>query len=265
MENTEAQVDETIHRRETNQLRNIARFFGHMLASEAIPWHVLSIIRLNEEETTSSSRIFIKILFQDLAEALGMKSLQAQLKDEILQPSFEGIFPMDEPRNTRFAINYFTSIGMGGLTESMRLHLQNAPKPAPLPLPKAESDSESASSYSSYSSYTGSSRSYSRSRSPSRSRPPRRRQFSLSRSRTPPQRHIAKDRDRISRASPGRAAINRRERGPPPRQGGRRARSYTSSDVSRSPSPRRSPRRRSPSYDSRNHSPPPRENRRRRS
>ncbi|KAK4694638.1 pre-mRNA-splicing factor CWC22, partial [Lecanoromycetidae sp. Uapishka_2] len=99
-------------------------------SSEAIPWHVLSVIHLNEEETTSSSRIFIKILFQDLAEALGMKTLQTRLKDEILRPAFEGIFPMDEPRNTRFAINYFTSIGMGGLTEEMRTHLQNVPKPA---------------------------------------------------------------------------------------------------------------------------------------
>lgn len=33
-----------------------------------------------------------------------------------LQPFFEGLFPRDNPRNTRFAINFFTSIGLGGLT-----------------------------------------------------------------------------------------------------------------------------------------------------
>lgn len=264
--NTDSELDETIHRRETNQLRNIARFFGHMLASEAIPWHVLSVIHLNQEETTSSSRIFIKILFQNLAEALGMKTLQARLKDEILRPFFGGIFPMDEPRNTRFAINYFTSIGMGGLTEEMRIHLQNAPKPAALPAPKVESDSESVSSYSSYSSYTGSSRSYSRSRSPSRSRPAaQRRQFSPSRSRTPPRRDSGKDRGRRSRTTPRREAGRDRERGAPPRQDGRRARSYTPSDNSRSPSARRSRKRRSPSYPSRSLTPPPRADRRRRS
>ena len=32
--------------------------------SDAIEWGVLSVIRLNEDDTTSSSRIFIKILFQ---------------------------------------------------------------------------------------------------------------------------------------------------------------------------------------------------------
>lgn len=172
---------DTIHRYETNRLRNIARFFGHLLSASAIGWHVLSSIHLNEEDTTSSSRIFIKILFQDLAEALGMATLQTRLKDDFLRSSYEGIFPMDNPRNTRFSINYFTSIGMGGLTEEMREHLKNAPKPA-VALPPAESESESESSVSSYSSYSSSSRSrsYSRSRSPSRDRYRRRRTRSRS-------------------------------------------------------------------------------------
>lgn len=52
------------HRLETNKLRNVARLFGHLLATDAIPWSVLGVIRLTEEDTTSSSRIFIKILFQ---------------------------------------------------------------------------------------------------------------------------------------------------------------------------------------------------------
>ncbi|RMD39961.1 hypothetical protein DV735_g5185, partial [Chaetothyriales sp. CBS 134920] len=105
-----AKYYDTIHRYETNRLRNIARFFGHLLSTDAIGWHVLSVIHLNEDETTSSSRIFIKILFQDLAEALGLPKLQERMRDEILRPSFDGLFPTDNPRNTRFSINYFTSI-----------------------------------------------------------------------------------------------------------------------------------------------------------
>ncbi|PQE30642.1 hypothetical protein CJF32_00008942 [Rutstroemia sp. NJR-2017a WRK4] len=115
-----AKYYDTIHRYETNRLRNIARFFGHLLSSDAIGWHVLSVVHLNEEETTSSSRIFIKILFQDLSEAMGMPKLQARLKDDVLRPYFEGLFPHDNPRNTRFSINYFTSIGMGAITEEMQ-------------------------------------------------------------------------------------------------------------------------------------------------
>lgn len=182
-ESSFAKYYDTIHRYETNRLRNIARFFGHMLSSDGVGWHVLSIIHLNEEETTSSSRIFIKILFQDLAEALGMSTLQARLKDDSLRSNYEGLFPRDSARNTRFSINYFTSIGMGGITEEMREHLKNAPKAAVVMAP-SESGSDSDSSVSSYSSYSSSSRSDSKSRSPSRSRDRRRRTRSRSFSRS---------------------------------------------------------------------------------
>ena len=53
-----------IHRLETNKLRNVAKFFAHLLHTDAIAWAVLSTIHLTEDATTSSSRIFIKILFQ---------------------------------------------------------------------------------------------------------------------------------------------------------------------------------------------------------
>lgn len=168
---------DTIHRYETNRLRNIARFFGHQLATDALGWHVLSVVHVNEEETTSSSRIFVKILFQDLAECMGMKKLRERLKDPFLQDAFAGLFPKDNPRNTRFSINYFTSIGMGEVTENMREHLKNGVAQAaivPPPVTKDDaSDIDSVSSESSYSSYTGSSRSRSRSKSyDSRSRTP---------------------------------------------------------------------------------------------
>ncbi|CAH0014312.1 unnamed protein product [Clonostachys rhizophaga] len=135
---------ETIHRYENNKLRNIAMLFGHMFAVDALGWHALSVIHLNEDETTSSSRIFIKILFQHIAEETGMPKLKAKLTDDMVRPNLEGLFPRDNPRNIRFSINYFTSIGMGLLTEESREYLQNMPKPA-LPAPAARDDSDSDS------------------------------------------------------------------------------------------------------------------------
>ncbi|EEY64831.1 nucampholin [Phytophthora infestans T30-4] len=117
-----------IHRLETNKLRNVAKLFAHLLFTDALPWTVFEYVRLNEEETTSSSRIFIKILCQELSEHLGMKTLKERFLDEIMQPTFAGLFPKDNPRNTRFAINFFTSIGLGGLTTDLREYLKNAPK-----------------------------------------------------------------------------------------------------------------------------------------
>lgn len=281
-----AKYYDTIHRYETNRLRIVAQFFGHLLSSDAIGWHVFSSIHLNEEETTSSSRIFIKILIEELAQGIGMKKLSERTKDDVLLPSLGGIFPIDDPRNTRFSINFFTAIGMGVLTEGMREYLKNMPKPALPALPAREptpSDrSRSVSSYSSYSSrsrspsrtrgrgrsYTrsptpprrgGRARSYSDSRSPSPA--PKRRATSTSLSRSPPPRRRRETSDSLSRS---RSPVRRRartssltpSRSPPPRRAARK------DSISRSRSPSysrsRSPPRRAARYtDSLSRSPPP--------
>jgi pre-mRNA-splicing factor CWC22 len=274
---------ENIHRYETNRLRIIAQLFGHLLATDAIEWHVFSVIKLNQEDTTSSSRIFIKILFEELGLNLGMNKLVHRFKDDMLQPSLAGIFPMDDPKNTRFAINYFTAIQMGVLTEGMREWLANLPKPELKPLPEPESDSESASSYSSYSSRSRSrtpprrvadrggrrdSYSSSDSGSDSRSPPPRSRRArspersgrgrrdsyssrsrSSSKSRSPPRRSVT-ERSRRHSSSPSRSPS--RSRSPPRR---RTVRNYSSS---RSRSPRRRRRGARDNSESHSRSPPPR-------
>lgn len=117
----------TIHRYETNRLRNIARFFGHQLATDAIPWTVFQTVKMNEDDTTSSSRIFIKILFQEVLEGMGLKKLTERFKEVNLEWSLAQMFPVDNPKNTRFSINFFTSIGLGAVTEGMREHLKRAP------------------------------------------------------------------------------------------------------------------------------------------
>ncbi|XP_075687269.1 pre-mRNA-splicing factor CWC22 homolog isoform X2 [Rhinoderma darwinii] len=147
---------ETIHRLETNKLRNVAKMFAHLLYTDSIPWSVLECINLSEETTTSSSRIFVKIFFQELCEYMGLPKLNARLKDMTLQPFFEGLLPMDNPKNTRFAINFFTSIGLGGLTDELREHLKNAPKIIMTQKQNVESSDSSSSESSSSSSESSS-------------------------------------------------------------------------------------------------------------
>ncbi|KAI9905013.1 hypothetical protein N3K66_001542 [Trichothecium roseum] len=271
-----AKYYDTIHRYENNKLRNIAQLFGHMFGVDALGWHCLSAIHLNEDETTSSSRIFIKILFQSIVEEVGIPKLKARMTDDSLRPHLEGLFPRENPRNIRFSINYFTSIGMGALTEESREWLQNMPKPA-LPAPADDSDSDSVSSYSSY---TRSSVSRSRSRTPrSRSRSPRSRSRSLSRSRSRGRRSVSDSPDGRQHRHRSRSYDSRSRsrsydsRSPSPRGHGRgrsysrsvtpaakRRRSSTAS-ISRSPDPRSRPRRaarsRSASYSSYSRSPTP--------
>lgn len=230
---------DTIHRYDANKLRNISRLFGHLLSSNAITWQVMRYIHLNEEETTSSSRIFIKILFQDLVEILGLKQLIQKMSDPANQVDYSGLFPLDDPKKTRFSINYFTSIGLGAVTESMRDHLKAASK-APVPVAEDDSDDDSRS----YSSYTGSSRTYSRSRSRSRS-VSRRRARSGSRStyesRDPKRgRSRARSYSRSTRATRSSYDSRSRSRSPNPRS---RARDSSSRTYSRSRTPRRHSRR----------------------
>ncbi|CAN8270031.1 unnamed protein product [Cochlearia groenlandica] len=110
----------TAHRLETNKLRNVAMFFAQLLAADALPWDVLACVRLTEEDTTSSSRIFVKTLFLKLCDQLGLKSLNEKLQDPTMEEKFESIFPKDHPKNTKFSINFFTSIGLGSITHKLR-------------------------------------------------------------------------------------------------------------------------------------------------
>jgi pre-mRNA-splicing factor CWC22 len=118
----------TVHRLETNKIRNIARLFAHLLANDAVRWDLWEYVRLNEEETTSSSRIFLKYLLQELAEHLGTKNLSARLMDPSIAEHTAGLFPASDvvsTRNTRFAINFFVAIGMPQLAEPLRTFLQH--------------------------------------------------------------------------------------------------------------------------------------------
>lgn len=148
----------TVHRLETNKLRNIGKFFAHLLYTDAVSWSILAEVRITEETTTSSSRIFIKVIFQELSEQWGIRKLMERFKEPSMQEYFQGLFPKDHPKNVRFAINYYTAIGLGVLTEDLRDFLeQMAKQPAPAAVEEEEESSSDSSSDSSSSSSDSSS------------------------------------------------------------------------------------------------------------
>ena len=59
---------------------------------------------------------------------------------------FEGLFPKDNPKNTRFAINFFTSIGLGGITDNIRDYLKTGQVKGIDSSDESESSDESSSS-----------------------------------------------------------------------------------------------------------------------
>lgn len=43
---------------------------------------------------------------------MGLEKLNKKFDDEDNKEYFEGLFPVDHPKNTRFAINFYTSCGV---------------------------------------------------------------------------------------------------------------------------------------------------------
>ena len=90
----------------------------------------LECVILTEKDTTSSNMVFTKILLQELYKDMGERALKAKFEypavgtEEGVGP-FRFMFPYaDSPENLTFAINFFTAIGLGSLTEKMRVRLQ---------------------------------------------------------------------------------------------------------------------------------------------
>lgn len=59
---------------------------------------------------------------------MGLEKLNERFQEESCQSYFQGLFNKEHPKNTRFCINFFTSIGLGALTEQLREFLANAQK-----------------------------------------------------------------------------------------------------------------------------------------
>jgi len=59
-----------------------------------------------------------------MSENMGLKTLAERFTDEEMEKYFEGLFPKDHPKNIKFAINFFTTIGLGALTVQLRKFLK---------------------------------------------------------------------------------------------------------------------------------------------
>lgn len=116
-----------IHKYETIKIKHLACLFSHLLYTKSISWIVMTCIRLTEETTTSSGRIFIKDIFLELSRLYGVEKFSnIILNNKSIFPYITGIFIKEESqKETRFCINFFTFIGLGPLTEDMRKYLEN--------------------------------------------------------------------------------------------------------------------------------------------
>uniref|UniRef100_A0A6V7JMI2 MI domain-containing protein n=1 Tax=Bracon brevicornis TaxID=1563983 RepID=A0A6V7JMI2_9HYME len=102
------------------ELKNMAKFFACLLSTNSISWNILSCIVMNEEDLTSFRRIFTTFLFQELIQCMGPTGIYNKLENLPLRNALTGLFPRENSRDTKFAVNFFASIGLNILTENHR-------------------------------------------------------------------------------------------------------------------------------------------------
>lgn len=117
-----------IHRYNISNLRNVARLYGHLFSSDSISWESFSLVRLSLRDTNASMRIFLKVLFQSISYNISVEWLRRRINARAFFNCFTTCFLRDEGTNVRFVINFFTSIGLHGLTYCQREYLRQLPQ-----------------------------------------------------------------------------------------------------------------------------------------
>lgn len=152
---------------DANAVRNLGRLFGHMFALDYLALDQLwEPLKLTAETTSAATRIFLKFVFQQFVEELGVTEVHRRVSDPAIAPLITGLFPEAGEDHLRYLINFFTAIGLGALTEDMRRRLEEE-EARGRDFSRSRSGSYSRSRSGSYS--RSNSRSYSRSRLYSRS------------------------------------------------------------------------------------------------
>ncbi|CAF3195421.1 unnamed protein product [Rotaria socialis] len=118
------------HHMENVKLSNVAKFFAHLLVTESISWNAFASIYLSNKNAISS-HVYLKHLFLELFEFFGFTKLKNHLTDPTLTDYFKGLFQHNNPEDARFCINFFTSIGLGRITDELREFIISNPIPAP--------------------------------------------------------------------------------------------------------------------------------------
>ncbi|KAL0370380.1 UNVERIFIED_CONTAM: Pre-splicing factor CWC22 [Sesamum angustifolium] len=103
-----------IHRLETNKLRNVAKFFAHLLGTDALPWHVLAYIRLTEEDTTSSSVFSSKFSSRNCRSTLEFACLMNVLAILACKTLLSLFFPGITPKTLGSPSTSSLRLGLGG-------------------------------------------------------------------------------------------------------------------------------------------------------
>ncbi|OHS97553.1 hypothetical protein TRFO_36202 [Tritrichomonas foetus] len=101
------------------RITNIACLYSSLLASDSISWKVMQVIRLTEEDTNSPQRVFIRILFEELAKNMSHDGIIRKLRDPDVVGWTSGVFLTDTLDHAEFSSEYFSAIGLDFICEGL--------------------------------------------------------------------------------------------------------------------------------------------------
>ena len=104
-----------IHRLETPKIRNIANLYAHLLETNVVKWTAL-FAGIKLFESTSASRVLLKLLFQTCAELCGRQELLRAISFPAHHEALLGLFP-DDPEELTFCIKFWEAIGLNELVD----------------------------------------------------------------------------------------------------------------------------------------------------
>eukprot|EP00834_Sanchytrium_tribonematis_P000673 NODE_13_length_54415_cov_0.522424.p7 type:complete len:537 gc:universal NODE_13_length_54415_cov_0.522424:22886-24496(+) len=130
-ENYFATLWDSVDDKETGTIRNIGSFYSHLLVTKAIKMTIFKIVYLSERKTTSSSRILLKFILQEMSTVLGQSKMKDLFFAEDNLENLKGIFAKKRVSDARFAVNYLTSIKLGYLTDDLRLWIKGEDSEGP--------------------------------------------------------------------------------------------------------------------------------------
>ncbi|CAF0932931.1 unnamed protein product, partial [Adineta steineri] len=105
----------TAHRRKNIELENTSKLFCHLMITKSMSYFSIYILR--KKIRTSSTQVFLRYLFIELANFLGdIAKLYKSLTDSTLAHYFDSIFRHDNEKDIEFAIQFLSTTGLSNLT-----------------------------------------------------------------------------------------------------------------------------------------------------
>ena len=112
------------HKFTLHRMINLACLFAYLLGRGVIGWHVMCVLRLTEEDTTSAQRVFIKYLMEELAKNMSHETLLKKLSQPEVIESTSDLFLADTLDHAEFCYAFFNEINLGFLCERLRERIE---------------------------------------------------------------------------------------------------------------------------------------------